>query len=212
MPITRKAKTAIAAAFLLCAVSGAAAATNSGAYIGIGLGATAFNDGGMVEDFNRELGGDLLSLEDTASGFKVYGGYQFNAIAAVEAAFTDYGQFSVRENVFGTSASVTPTSLSLSANLGYDFADGQFRPFVLIGLAQVYDMNFNEFSDDDNTLGLHIGLGFQYDPKQLGGFGFRLAYEGDAFGVSTGASGTTYIREDYSQSVGMVYAGAHYRF
>lgn len=212
MHIALRAKTVIAAACLAGTVCGHAAVPATGPYIGIGLGTSAFDDDGMINDYNQEVGSNLLSLKETATGYKIYGGYKFNAVAAVEAAFTDYGEFSVKEHLFGTSSSINPTSLSLSANLGYDFAQGQFRPFILLGVSQLYNINLNAFSDEDNTLGLHMGFGFQYDPIALHGVGIRVAYEGDAFGVSTGISGATYVRESYSQSAGMLYVGVHYRF
>jgi hypothetical protein len=209
MKIIAQVKTALVSACLLGTVSGAADLDNVGPYVGIGLGSTAFNDNGMVDDINRELGSYTLELDDSSSGFKLYGGYKFNKIAAVEAAFTHYGDFHLKEYVFGTSGTFSPSSLSLSANLGYDFADGQFRPFALIGLSHV---DLDGWVEDDTQAGIHIGFGVQYDPVQLNGFGFRLAYEADAVSVNTGISGATYIEENYGQSVGMLYISAHYRF
>ena len=209
MKTITKTKTALASACLLCAVSGLADMGNAGPYAGIGLGSTAFSDNGMIDDINRELGSYTFELDDSSAGFKLYGGYKFNKIAAVEAAFTHYGDFHVKEYVFGTSGTFSPSSLSLSANLGYDFADGQFRPFALIGLSRV---DLDEWVDDDKGVGIHIGFGVQYDPKQFNGFGFRLAYEGDAFSVDTGISGAAYVDENYGQSLGMLYLSAHYRF
>lgn len=193
---------------LLSGVNGFAQVPEKGPYIGLGFGSTAFDDNGMVKDVNYATGVGF-SLDDTSSGFRVYGGYKFNKVVALEGAYTNYGDFKVSEDAFAYSFSFTPTALSISANLGYDFLDGQLRPFGILGLSHI---DLDDWVDDDKVIGFHLGFGIEYNPSAFNGFGFRLAYEGDSFGVDTGISNNPYVDDSYIQAVGMLYISAHYRF
>lgn len=200
---------AATAACLLCGPTAARCEPNVGPYAGVGLGATYFEDNGMIEDTNLEAGFTLLQFDNSASGVKLYGGYKFNAVAAVEASYTHYGEFALRETVFGTTKTIAPTSFCIAANLGYDFLEGEIRPFGILGLSF---MDLDKWVDDDTGVGVRVGLGIQYDPASLHGVGFRLAYEGDAFGVETGLPAGRHLKGEYSQALGMLYFSAQYRF
>jgi len=217
MTLLTKTKSLAAAACLLGAVNSFAYMGDSGPYIGVGFGSSAYNDNGMLDDYSYFDATDY-SLDDTAAGFRLYGGYKFNPVVSIEGAYTNYGEFTIHDNYqyYFNSLSFTPTSLSLSANLGYDFLDGQLRPFGIIGMSYVDLDNLNGlnhwFVSNDSSMGLHIGFGVEYNPWALNGFGFRLAYEGDIFEVDTDYGYTGYIEDHYIQSVGMLYLGAHFRF
>jgi len=183
---------------------------SSGAYVGLGYGTTAYNDGDYLKE---ELKIDNLETKD--SGYKVYGGYQFNNVVGIEAAYTDYGKFTA-DNDFAMAS----TAFSVAANLGYSFLDGQLRPFGTVGLSYIssdysnYPTSLDQYTlvtpPANNHGAFHYGLGIQYEPDALIGFGFRLAYEADVYAITiqrTGASDKT-----YAQGLGTVYLGVQYKF
>jgi len=170
----------------------------SGFYLGLGLGATALSDDDMVKEYY----GPTAVFEDTSGGMSLYGGYKINNIIALEAAYHRYGTFEIKRPAFGAKEEYSPSSISASLNLGYGFLDGQLRPYLLLGLSS---LNLDGWVADDQGMGSHVGFGIQYDPETLNGFGFRLGYEGDGFGVKT----TT---KEYTQALGILYISAHYLF
>jgi opacity protein-like surface antigen len=109
-----------------------------GFYLGVG-GGVSFNvtvlSLGNYQDNTTSY--STGSLSDTDVGYIVYGGYQFNKIIAVEAAYTDYGSFSdTASKIFQPGVetfSSDPSTVSVYANAGYTFANG-LRPFGQIGL------------------------------------------------------------------------------
>ena len=175
----------------------------SGAYIGLGFGSTAYVDSGFVEEEQNE---DELGSVD--SGFKIYGGYQFNQIIGLELSYTDYGEFTAGDYTHASK------SANISANLGYSFLDGQLRPFSLLGfgyLKNSFPHRDNTPSIDEDDFAFHLGLGLDYTPKGLGGVGFRLAYEGNSFSYDVDSNAST--KDDtYRQAFGILYLGAHYKF
>ncbi|MEE8589402.1 MAG: porin family protein [Sulfurimonadaceae bacterium] len=175
---------------------------SSGAYVGAGFGTTGYED----DDFVKK---ELLrfDLDKTDSGYKIYGGYQFNNIVGVEAGYTDYGTFTATQDY-----SQSSTSFSVGANVGYSFLDGQLRPFGVVGLGYVtldYE-NIPAVSIDDGAGAFHYGLGVQYEPDFLIGFGLRLAYEADLYAITV----TRLLAEDetYIQALGLLYLGVQYKF
>ncbi|UOE91703.1 porin family protein [Vibrio splendidus] len=141
-----------------------AAGTDGGAYIGGGLG--------IYQDSDTDGQG---SLDSDGMGYNLYGGYQFNRIVGVELGYNDYADYKK-----GT-AKLSPTSVSLSANLGYTF-DNTIRPFVLAGLSSV-DLNANKsagYADDSGT-GFHFGVGVEYTPIEH--LTLRLISQADAVSV-----------------------------
>ena len=100
---------------------------SNGAYIGVGLGNSGYADDDMTK---KELRIDNIDTAD--SGYKVYGGYQFNNVIGIELGYTDYGKFSADDGY-----SQAATAFSVAANVGYSFLDGQLRPFATLGLGYV---------------------------------------------------------------------------
>ena len=173
---------------------------SSGAYVGVGFGATGYADDNYVQD----IGSTGIDKSDT--GYKIYGGYQFNNIIGVEVGYTDYGKFSAAQDY-----SQEATSMSVGANVGYSFLDGQLRVFGLLGLGYVNldTQNSPVTIVDDNVASFHTGLGIQYEPDALAGFGLRLAYEEDFYSIDyVRVVGTT----NYLQALGIVYLGVQYKF
>lgn len=190
-----------------------------GAYIGLGFGSSTFNDGGYEDDgssYLARIGSTTHSATNyNSSGYKLYAGYQFNDIIAVEASYTDYGQYSI-DFTDGSDMAINPKSLSLSANIGYNFGEKkEFRPFAIIGLSS---LNIDETSnsdsnyyEDSSTTAIKFGLGFEYSPHSLNGFGFRIAYESDFF-VYDSTNTESEFKDIYTQSANLVYLGAQYKF
>ena len=175
----------------------------SGAYIGLGLGSTAYVDSGFVEE--QQTTEDELGAAD--SGYKIYGGYQFNQIIGLEASYVDYGEFTAGDYTH------TSSSLNISANLGYSFLEGQLRPFGLLGFGYLRNTfpKDNTPLIDENNYAMHLGFGLDYTPKGLGGLGFRMAYEGNSFSYDIDENLTT-TKDSYRQAFGILYLGVQYRF
>jgi len=194
----------MAAVLVLMSTAAIAGPNSSGAYVGVGVGSSVYAD----DDFTKEV---MLAgnLEDSDSGYTVYGGYQFNNVIGVELGYTDYGKFTA-DGDYSQSA----TSFHVAANAGYSFLDGQLRPFGTLGLGYV-SLDWQNTPDyiasiDDAAGALHYGFGIQYEPDFLAGFGLRLAYEADIYAIQV----TRIFGDDdtYSQVLGLMYIGAQYKF
>ncbi len=187
-----------AAALLSTAVI--AGPNSSGAYVGAGFGATGYADDNYVQDVGR------TGLDKSDTGYKIYGGYQFNNIVGVEVGYTDYGKFSAAQDYIQEA-----NAMSVGANVGYSFLDGQLRPFGIIGLGYVNldTQNSPVTIVDDTVATFHYGVGIQYEPDALIGFGLRLAYEEDFYSIEhVKVIGTI----TYLQALGVVYLGVQYKF
>jgi opacity protein-like surface antigen len=173
---------------------------SSGAYIGLGFGSTGYADDKYVKDEENRA-----DLDKTDKGYTLYGGYQFNNIIAVEGSYKDYGTFSAEQDY-----SQSATVISASANVGYSFLDGQLRPFALLGLGLVdLDIKNSTLVVDDTGVSVHYGMGVQYEPDALIGFGLRLAYEEDFYAIKVEKPSED---ETYGQALGMLYLGVQYKF
>jgi hypothetical protein len=194
--------------------------TGKGFYLGGGAGASRYSitltnsSYDYSDPDNPTLIFESSELEDSDSGGIWYAGYQINKIIAVEAGYTDYGNFS--KTIFAKNYSQSPESFSVYANIGYTFLNGQLRPFGIAGLgylkknqSQAYDrLNFKE---DFATL--HVGFGVDYYPTILRGLGFRLSFSDDvhvesAYSDSGGASEKDSLWQNYS----LLYAGIQFKF
>jgi opacity protein-like surface antigen len=195
-------------ALFLIAASALARENSAGGYIGFGLGPTAFYDNGYADDISDEYD-TKITLDDSDAGVKLYGGYQFNKVVAVEASITNYGEFKYDSG--NESAHLRPKAFSVGANVGYSIKD-EFRPYALLGMSFV-NMDQNEKIYEDDTFGaFHFGFGFQWEPREFRHWGFRAAYEGDFFAAEVDNTDTLYIEDTYYQSLGIFYLGAQYKF
>ncbi|MCX2757750.1 porin family protein [Vibrio sp. Sgm 22] len=169
-----------------------AAGIEGGPYIGAGLG--------VYQDSDTDGAG---SLDAESVGYSLYGGYQFNRIVGIELGYTDYADY----ESYGTKV-LSPTSLSVAANLGYTF-DNSIRPFVLAGLSYV-DLNSKGSSiDDDSGAGFHFGVGVEYTPVE--NLTLRLISQADAVNIEFfGANGNRLASRDVAFS--SVTLGASYNF
>ena len=173
--------------------SAMASEDGSGAYIGLAYGATAFSNGD----------GTTSISDDTDSGYKVYGGYQFNKIVGVEATYTDYGTFK-----YHSGKTLEASSIAVAANLGYTFLDGQLRPFGLIGVSSLsLDQNHGAVYDDDKVFAVTYGVGVEYSPKMFQGVGFRAMWNVDAYSVQEYTFSDSHV-----EAMGMFSAAVQYKF
>lgn len=87
----------------LLASSTAFAAQPGHFYIGAGLGGTTVTDAPSASEFDSELASIGItassSVDDTDTGWKLYGGIMFNRNFAVEASYADLGELSIDSRV-----------------------------------------------------------------------------------------------------------------
>lgn len=190
-----------------------------GAYIGLG-GGLSYNisvvSAGHYQDSTTTYTSG--SLSDSSAGFIAYGGYQFNKIIAVEAAYTYYGSFSDTLKKTGggvVEISNKPSTVSVYANGGYTFGNG-LRPFLQLGLGYMM-VNGSTTADNiglDDGAAMRFGLGLEYAPPKLAGLGFRVSYVEDVgmdFNYKSYDNGTD--RSTLKMNInGMLYVGAQYKF
>jgi len=189
-------------AFSLLSISAMAGDNSSGVYLGLGYGSTKYNDSNYVNEMVT-----AEKLNDSDSGLKLYGGYQFNNVVGIELGYADLGKFSAGDY------SQETTSINLGANVGYSFLDGQLRPYAILGLAMMdlkYSNSPAHISDLSGSHGsLHYGLGIQYEPDFLHGVGIRLAYEADRYGIEVSGFGTS---KSYNQVLSQLYGAVQFKF
>jgi OOP family OmpA-OmpF porin len=157
-------------AFATLALMGAMAAqadTQPGFYAGAGIGST-------------KVGDDFSGVDDSDTGFKIFGGYNFNANWGIEGTYFDFGEASVSAG--NSSASVGVTGLSAAA-VGRLPVSDMFAVYAKLGFAS-YDVDVN-FRNVQGFGSGHLSgaLGFG------GNFEARLEYEalnvdGDASMIS----------------------------
>ncbi|MEZ9535714.1 porin family protein [Vibrio splendidus] len=171
-----------------------AAGTDGGAYIGGGLS--------VYQDSDTDGHGNL---DSDGMGYNLYGGYQFNRIVGVELGYTDYADYKQG------ATKLSPTSVSVSANLGYTF-DNTIRPFVLAGLSSV-DLNANKAAlyDDDSGTGFHFGVGVEYTPIEH--LTLRLISQADAVSVDNYSYGNGSLKnDDHTLAFSSISFGGSYNF
>jgi OmpA-OmpF porin, OOP family len=166
------------AALALMAATAAQADTQPGFYAGAGIGST-------------KVGDDISGVDDSDTGFKIFGGYTFTENWGVEVSYFDFGEASVSAG--GSSASVGVTGLSASA-VGRLPVSDMFAVYGKLGFASYdVDLDFNNvpgfgsghLSDSDSDMIYGIGGALSFG----GNFEARLEYEalnvdGDASMIS----------------------------
>ena len=167
------------AALALMAATAAQADTQPGFYAGAGIGSTKVGDD------------NLSGVDDSDTGFKIFGGYTFTENWGVEVSYFDFGEASVSAG--NSSASVGITGLSASA-VGRLPVNDMFAVYGKLGFASYdVDVDFNNvpgfgsghLSDSDSDLIYGVGGALSFG----GNFEARLEYEalnvdGDASMIS----------------------------
>ena len=164
-----------------------------GFYLGAGVGNTTFDsaDDPSTSDF-----------EEDGKTAKFLAGYQFSKVFALEGQYTKYSELSIPSN------SMSPTALSLSANLGYSFDSG-LRPFGIIGFSALdLDQEIQTLMDDSSGA-VRYGFGLEYAPVQLKGLTARVGYEVDLFAIEYIGPGSS-VTKDYTLE--SFYVSASFKF
>ena len=167
------------AALALMAATAAQADTQPGFYAGAGIGSTKVGDD------------NLSGVDDSDTGFKIFGGYTFTENWGVEVSYFDFGEASVSAG--NNSTSIGMTGLSASA-VGRLPVNDMFAVYGKLGFASYdVDLDFNNvpgfgsghLSDSDSDLIYGVGGALSFG----GNFEARLEYEalnvdGDASMIS----------------------------
>ena len=185
----------------------------SGYYVGLGFGGTGFSDGDLGKEFDDFK---VAPDKDSSYGTRVYGGYKFNKIVAVEGSFTYYGAFNYKytEGGSGKATELNPWGLNVAANLGYDFLNDQLRPYGLIGLGYMaYNQSFKQkLYTADGSLATVYGFGVEYTPTLFQGIGFRLQFDSAVSSVTVNYSDPTKDDKTFLQSFNIISLNAQYKF
>ena len=194
--------------------------TGKGFYIGGGAGSSRYlitlseSRYDYSDPDNPSFTFEASELEDSDSGNLLYAGYQFNKIIAVEAAYTEYGNFS--KIIFAKQYSQAPESLAVYANAGYTFLNGQLRPFGIGGLGYLnrnQSRAYDRLGFKGEFVTLHLGFGIDYYPTVLRGLGFRLSFSDDMYVESDYTyTGSTTETDSLWQNYSLFYAGVQYKF
>jgi OOP family OmpA-OmpF porin len=163
----------IALACACVALPATAHAQGRGAYMGGGVGQT------KMADWCSTSGGPpglvLHACEDTDSGFKLFGGYQFNRYISVEGTYINWGKFSAafgpngHPSLTAKHQSFGPAALG-SLPLGESFA--LLGKLGLLATIQKLDSRSEEGSETE----VHYGVGARWHFARNGAV--RAEWEG----------------------------------
>lgn len=168
LKVMGRAKRATVAGVLGVALAGPAVAfgatTGPGGYIGAGAGQSS------MQDKNQALPG--ADVDDTDTGWKVFGGYMWNPYVGLELGYVDFGKFSAA----GQSAEWKAKGVDLSV-LGVWPLANQFSLFGKVGANRwEVDNDVSGFgSTSDNGVDVSYGVGAQYDFTR--NFGANVQWE-----------------------------------
>lgn len=169
-----------------------ARADDAGWYAGVGGGWSGFNGNGA--ELAPSIPGETFAvtrLDDSSTGWKVFGGHRFNKNWAVELAYTDLGKFSMDADVVGgvgggaatEYAEVKPACWSLSAVGALPLGNG----FSLLGKAGICRWDDRSMAyetvagvvvpetPESTGTDLTFGLGARYDATR--NLGVRAEWE-----------------------------------
>lgn len=181
----------------------------SGFYIGGGVGESDYWDGLFNTD-SDSINTSITSLESNHSTLKIYSGYHINRIVGVEVGYTRYGDLTSKSDNAGK---LSPTAISVVANVGYTFSTG-LRAFGIAGLSALDLKQTDNWFESDTQVAFRYGFGGEYQPSNATGLTFRLAYEADIYAVKASdfySSGSNSERT-YVSNLGSLYLGAAYKF
>lgn len=164
----------------LLATSTAFAAGAEHFYIGAALGGTTVKDAPSAAEFDSDLASIGLtsssSVDDTDTGWKLFGGYMFNRNLAVEASYADLGELNIDSRItapFTGNLETTWEAWSLAVSavgiwpLAYNFDifgkaglhywDAELKATATAG------GGVGTGSDDDNGTDVLYGIGAAYN-------------------------------------------------
>lgn len=132
---------------------------DAGFYLGAGAGQTSFDVG--------DTSGIAVNVDDSDTGFKLYGGYKFNDNFALEAGYADIGSATMDFTGLGFNAEVEATALFVDAVATLPLSP-QFAVFGRAGVAMtnteltVNVPGFGSSTVDDDEAEFKFGLGGQF--------------------------------------------------
>lgn len=189
----KAAKLLVVAVLALSGASAASQAAAQGFYLGGSVGKSDFDDDNAIPDLITSG-----SVDGSDTGYKIFGGYQFNQNFGVELAWVDLGKASYSGTFFGfpvTGGSVETSGLNVSAVGILPLGSG----FALFGKAGLFAWESKArdvtggvpFSAKDDGTDLSLGVGVSYDVAK--NFGIRAEWErfkavGDIDLLSVGVS------------------------
>lgn len=215
----------------------AQASTETGFYLGFGLGKTSINDGGWHNTYG--------SLDDYKAETltTVYLGYQIASWLSMELGHRDYGQISnSRSYLLPDFSSCVATSVcsgdsyifsgmrrvnllksnsrSASFRLSWPFENG-LEAYVQLGLSLLeldtqgsfYGNTLEHLEGKDSSK--FIGFGLSYSPTFLSGFCIRLAWQQEGFKETNAwiySNSEISKSENYDISLVSTYLGLSYQF
>ncbi len=177
-----------------------------GYYIGYGSGGSYYHDDGLAKDIDA----DMSSI---SGAYKFYTGYKYDHSFSLEGSFTGYGIYEIK-GPGDLDDRLEPKSGAVYLNFGQDFWHNQIRPFGIIGAGVLWlDADKGNIYDSEAFLSLHYGLGIEYNPRWLFGWGARWSYEADWSRYKM----TQEVKDGgghghYDNFIGTLYIGVHYKF
>jgi OmpA-OmpF porin, OOP family len=150
---------ALAALGLMAATTAAQADTQPGFYAGAGFGTTKIGDDAF----------DGTGIDDSDTGFKIFGGYDFNQNFGIEASYFDFGEASAEDG--GDSLRIGVSGLSAAA-VGRIPVSEMFALYGKLGFAS-YDVDV-----DLRITGLGSVSGSESESDLLYGIGGALSFGG----------------------------------
>jgi len=146
----------VAAAMTASVISPIAMAEETGPYAGISVGQTEV-------DYEGVSGTSIV--EDSDTGFKIFGGYNVNKHFAVELTYHDLGNNEV--TIGSATADIDLSAISIAA-IGKLPVNEQFTAFGKLGYADLdAEMNTNTTTTSVSETDLLYGLGVQYKLDQI---------------------------------------------
>ncbi len=186
----------LAATLALSSFAGSSlAAKESGAYIGGGIGSTAYNDDDKLDSYD---------LDDNSVGWTVFAGYRFFRFLAIEGGYTNFGEFSSKRLANTTDESFEALYL---AGVGILPLGEAWQLHAKLGGGSLkLDQKFSNQSGSDSDGGTWmIGVGGQWAPVSLNGLAFNLNLESYSYTVEQ-------LDDDYNQSLAMLSLSVQYTF
>ena len=175
-----------------------------GFYIGYGSGGSHYNDNHLSKNIDTDM-------SNISGAYKFYTGYKYDHVVSLEGSFTGYGIYDITGPLEDR---LEPKSGAVYLNFGQDYWHNQIRPFGIIGAGLLWlDDEKGTIYDEEVFFSLHYGVGIEYNPRWLFGWGARWAYEADWSRYKV----TQEARElgadsSYDNFIGTVYIGVHYKF
>lgn len=167
---------AIASSFMIVSVANAA---TSGAYAGIGLGASKINAASKSMFTNTTTSATSTSTNSGGLGGKIFGGYNFNPYFGLEANFAEYARTTSKMTAGTNSASAkyNMSALSLVAK-GYLPIQQGFNVYALGGAAEVFNkVNYSNNSNGAITVNNNLKAGSQTNRKLRPIVGVGASYD-----------------------------------